>query len=877
MKIIKPLRMTVMPRPYRWRGGIYLSVSIAVLVRHDPDGVRLQAEHFLVHDVLPELDADEVMDLVMPKPHPEYLVSGHAYSAHQADRTKCMVSVRVGNKRKDGLVFGDRYWLGNRMSDPQPFESMPLTWANSFGGKTVPENPLGTGLDETDVNGTAAIRLPNLESPTDRIQHRGQRVAPHNFGQIRPDWPSRLEKLGTCDEEWVNTVGTGFFDDLQFSAFNAAPDDQIWHDRDALGLGESFEFWNMHPEQHCWSGTLPSLHARCFIQRGGAEHLDEVPLRPTTVWFLPHRTSYILLFHGQTEIVEDDAVDIVGIMGALEHDGRERSLDHYQHVYARRTSTDTAALDAFRDGDLMPADILAPWLEDLSLDKRPLMSKLADRLQRDTGAYPLGGFIGPVKPVTLEALAETVEHHQKTHDEMMDRLERERRQAFDEARREVEQTSFENKAAILDALAGLSAPLDKLQLPQKGPPDLDAIFQSVRTAQARHAMRAALSSDPAQAAGVTPRQLYDYSKRGMKQLYLYSVHFQQGVARVGKHRALEIREQVLKKYRLSKKLSDMDLTGADLSGMDLSGADFSRTWLENADFTGANLSGAKFDETVLARGTFVDCRLDGATFTRTNIGEATFRNASFGSATLTKLICEVRTVFDHCAFDTGVIEDCVIHHAELRDCAMKNMKLQTLTFEYLSLSDVAISDSYLDKVGFERSSIDGLHIEGSVINASSASETRVRHWNLSGSVLTKCIFSDDVALADSLWTDTHMHQTMFRAIGFENVVFDACQLEQCDFSQGRFVNCRFKKVAAPQSLFVRANLDMVDMSGCNWMQTNFQKASLVGANLSDCNFFRADMSETLLDASTRVEGAYVRRTRLAPYRNHATARLGGMS
>ena len=875
MKIIKPLRMTVMPRPYRWRGGIYLSVSIAVLVRHDPDGPRLQAEHFLVHDVLPELDADEMMDMVMPKPHPEYLVSGHAYTAHQADNTKCMVSVRVGNKRKDGLVFGERYWLGNRISDPQPFEAMPLTWANSFGGGTVPDNPLGTGSDEVDVNGTPAIRLPNLEAPAERIQARGQRVSPHNFGLVRPDWPKRLEKLGTCDEEWVNTVGSGFFDDLQFSAFNAAPDDQIWHDRIALSMDESFEFWNMHPEHHCWAGTLPSLHARCFIQRTGAEQLDEVPLRPTTVWFLPHRTSYILLFHGQTSITEDDAFDVSGIMGALERSGQERSLEHYRHIYARRTSIDTAALDAFRDGDLMPAEMLAPWLEDIPLDNRPLMSKLADRLQRDTGAYPLGGFIGPVKPMTLDNLAEVAEQHQKMHDETLIRLQRERQEAFDGAGRELRQTNLPNKEVLLDAIAGVSSSPDRLALPQKGPPDLNAIFDSVRKAQSRQALRASLADDGK--AGITPRQMYDYSKRGVKQLYLYSVHFQQGVARVGQHRALEIREQVLKKYRLNKRLSDLDLTGADLSGMDLPGADFSRTWLENADFTGANLAGAKFDETVLARGTFVDCRLDGAVITRANIGEAVFMNTSFGSANLANLICEVRAVFEHCSFDSGVIEDFTMHDSEFRHCALKDMKLQNLTFENLSWADVAIADSSLNKVSFESASIDNLHIADSLMHACSLSGTRLQHWRLTGSILSKCVFSDDVSLADCWFNDDQFHQTMFRAIGFENVVFEASRLEQCDFSQGRFVNCRFSKVAAPQSLFVRAQLDLVDMSGCNLMQANFQKASLVGANLSDCNFFRADMSETLLDASTRVEGAYVRRTRLAPYRSTGTARLGGMA
>ena len=873
MKIIKPLRMTIMPRPYRWRGGIYLAVSVAVLVRHDAHGPKVQAEHFLVHDVLPELDADEMMDMVMPKPHPEFLVSGYAYTAHQKDKQKCMVSARVGCKRKDGLVFGDRYWLGNRISEPAPFEAMPLTWANSFGGRAIPDNPVGTGLDEVEVNGARAIRLPNLECPTERIQTRGQIVQPYNFGLIRPDWPSRLEKLGSCDEEWVNTVGSGFFDDLQFSAFNAASDDQIWHDRDALSMDEPFEFWNMHPELHCWQGTLPSLHARCFIQRSGAQQLDEISMRPTTAWFLPHRTSYILLFHGQTPIAEDDAFDISGIMGALEHAGQPRPEAHYMSIYARRTSFDSAALDAFRDGDLMPSDILAPWLEDIPLGDRPLMSKLADRLQRDTGAYPPGGFVGPVKPLTLDRLADVADEHEKLHEDTVARLQQERREALAKAESEIRQSSFSKKEPLLEAVAGMESSEGGLTLPEQGPPDLTAIFDSVRKAQSRHALRASLSDSAT--TDMSPRDLYQHSKRGLKQLYLYSVHFQRGVARAAPHRALQIRDQVLRKYRANKKLSDMDLTGADLSGMDLSGADFSRTWLEKADFTGANLSGAKFHETVLARASFVDCRLDGAWIEHSNIGEAEFINVSFGNATLTRLICEVRTRFQNCSFEAGAIDDFVMHHAEFKHCAFRQMKLESLSFEGGSLQDVAIAEASMNKVGFDSVHIDNLHIDESILHSCSASETRFQNLRLTGSILSKCVFSDDVSFTGCWFNGGEFHQTMFRLDQFENVLFESCRLEQCDFSQASFINCRFDKVSAPQSIFVRAQLDLVDMSGCNLMQANFQKASLVGANLSRCNFFRADMSETLLDASTRVDGAYVHRTRLAPYRQSGGPVLEG--
>src|SRR3546814_5824728 len=64
---------------------------------------------------------------------------------------------------------------------------------------------------------------------------------------------------------------------------------QIWADKTELSMDEQVEIWNMHPDLHCWSGTLPSLRARCFIKRKGAERLDEVQMRATTVWCVPHK------------------------------------------------------------------------------------------------------------------------------------------------------------------------------------------------------------------------------------------------------------------------------------------------------------------------------------------------------------------------------------------------------------------------------------------------------------------------------------------------------------------------------------------------------------------------------------------------------------
>ena len=75
-----------------------------------------------------------VLDLAIPKVRAEFLATGHAYTHHQHDKTAC-ARIDVDTLSKSLAVFGDRYWVGNQITQPQPFESMRLDWSRAFGGK----------------------------------------------------------------------------------------------------------------------------------------------------------------------------------------------------------------------------------------------------------------------------------------------------------------------------------------------------------------------------------------------------------------------------------------------------------------------------------------------------------------------------------------------------------------------------------------------------------------------------------------------------------------------------------------------------------------------------------------------------------------------
>ena len=872
MKIIKPLRLMVMPRPYRWRNGKYLAVTLAALIQKQGDDISILPEHTLVSEVLPELDADEVLDFVMPKPHPEFLVSGFAFTAHQDDKTRCMVSVRVGDKEKEALVFGNRYWIDNRISSPQPFESLPLTWGNSFGGAGHPDNPVGTGLDEVDIDGIPTIRLPNLESTIERIHARGQIVKPTNFGQVRIDWPHRLSKLGTCTEHWVQQVGTGFFDDMDPSAFNAAADDQIWKDRDAFAMNEEFEIWNMHPSQQCWSGTLPALQARCFIRRCDSEgKLDEMSMRPTTVWFVPHRCSYILLFHGNIPIQEDDGFDIKTIMAALEWAAEPKTADHYASIFDIRSDVEQAAMHALQDEELMPAGILAPWLESTSLDDHPMLSKLGDKLNRFSNAYASGELAGPLKPLTLSDLPELAMQGNSLHEAMIQKNKEEFNSAMEASRRTVARSAPDSKEAKLarqlEKSLDIGGDEQDLRLPFSGPPDLTSLLSTVKAQAYRKHMRQTFR-EVDQGTSST-REMYDFGKRSLRQMYLYSVHFQEGVPKADAHRVIQLRERVLQKYHLNKRLSGMDLTGADLSHMDLPGADFSGSWLERVDFSNTNLEGAKFDETVLARGSFVNTKLDYAVFKETNISETEFIGASLKGARFEEIIAEKRATFESCNFEDGVFKSFSSDDMEFHQCSFAGTRAMNIVFNACKFVACQFVDARLDKITFQNSLLDDAVFSKTTLVNSSFFGATLKQTRLSQCVWIQTTISKDVSIHELSLQKCLLRRCLFSEVEFEKTDFESSTFEQCNFTLATFKQCSLRKIATPQSNFIRADFERADLSGSNLMQGNFAKASFLGANLSGCNLFRSDMSETMLNASTLTHGANVHRTRMAPFRDDA--------
>jgi hypothetical protein len=151
-----------------------------------------------------------------------YYSAGHAYAPPGKPARQVDVTLKIAAISKTLRVFGNRYWkqgaLGVAMTEPEPFEKMPLVYERAFGGKDLASpdptkqswersNPVGCGF-ALEAGHLADQRAPNVELPTSLISSWRQRPAPAGFGPIGAHWTPRCKWGGTYDAKWEKRTST---------------------------------------------------------------------------------------------------------------------------------------------------------------------------------------------------------------------------------------------------------------------------------------------------------------------------------------------------------------------------------------------------------------------------------------------------------------------------------------------------------------------------------------------------------------------------------------------------------------------------------------------------------------------------------------------
>jgi len=233
-------------------------------------------------------------DVCLDKPGTDVIVSGYAMAPGGATQTELMVSAQVGELSRTVRVVGPRVWVRSmgetRLSEPAPFQSVPVQWELAWGGSDFsdprnpleePRNPVGRGVvrDLSTLDGQPG---PQIEEPEDPITTAGGTHRPAGLGAVARHWLPRRQHAGTIDASWLRERMPLWPTDTDARLHHAAIPELTARER--LRGGELVQVANM-----CASGPLrfELPRARYFVgmlsDRGLREHppvLDTVLLQP---------------------------------------------------------------------------------------------------------------------------------------------------------------------------------------------------------------------------------------------------------------------------------------------------------------------------------------------------------------------------------------------------------------------------------------------------------------------------------------------------------------------------------------------------------------------------------------------------------------------
>lgn len=179
-------------------------------------------------------------DLIHSKPGTDVILHGHAYVPNGKYSTGLDIGFQVGSMSKSLRVTGDRYWdnglLGIKMTTPQPFTKMPITYERAFGGwdrksenpekhAWEPRNHIGTGF-AVKAKHLVGERVANIECRNNLISSWNQRPPPAGFGPVAGHWQPRLKFAGTYDERWEEERLPLLPEDFDARYYQCAPPDQ---------------------------------------------------------------------------------------------------------------------------------------------------------------------------------------------------------------------------------------------------------------------------------------------------------------------------------------------------------------------------------------------------------------------------------------------------------------------------------------------------------------------------------------------------------------------------------------------------------------------------------------------------------------------------
>ena len=815
MKVIKPLTLGTLHRAFRHAGRNQLSVSVlGFFTLGQPVGARLLAEAPQWPSLTARLPAGQPLDEVMPKACAEALVLADACAPSGQTRTHLPVRLQVGTGiDKRLMVYGERQWRYSlaplfTIDPPQPFERMPLDLAHVYGGPGFLPNPQGRGHEGSGLAAFSGLNqglMPNLEYRDQPLQTlggaRAHAAAGAALGPVPIDRPLRKDHAGTYDARWLQTTYPGLPDDLDWRLYNQAPLDQ----RIAQGLqgGEHYLLEGMSPTASVVEGQLPRHRVRVFaLSQDPTQPLRELTMQMNTVWFLPAEGLGLVVWRGQTEVQDSDALDVRALLAGYEDpDQPPREPAHYAQVLTLRMDRQQAALHAFNESQLAPpAPVEAP-AEPSRASAQERLNAIHATLQAQPapeGVLPEAAPSAPaalLHPPSAAAVAAGDFDLSDLHAQVQAlRQDTEQRAQVLRSQAEAHLAELSQTLPPTSGSDAAAAKATVTEAPVASGSDADPAWQQVlqrANGQAQAQQIEALDLTQSCANGA-PRGATDWAATAalQNQARLHAPTPQHPQPALSPVLAQRLGQQVLQWLRDGVPLAGRDLAGADLSGASLQGANLNGALLEQVDLRGAQLQGAQLRQTVLT-----GARLDGADLSRCDLSGANLCGTQASGA----LLEDARLV------------DARASHAHWPNVRAMGADLTRLTLDQADCTGACFNNAQLDGTLLSKARLSESQWQGAQFNRCVAWQVQAQGADFSGSQWFRCALSG-AQLQGSVWR--------------------AARLQRVECGQTDWSDAQLQELHATQ---------------CAWPHARLHRARLDGAYLGRCDLGRAELDAAVLD------------------------------
>ena len=896
MKIIKPLKQSVLCKTFEAGRSFHLCTAIMSFfpLASSP---TLQSEQDLWEFAGSELGKDAMLDMCMPKPKGEVLVVGRCFTPEAKPVPAYEVHLQIGPIDKTLYVFGDRFWerkagVLKTISDPLPFTEMAISYENAFGGPDYKKNPLGKGHAsiKTDT-GNTVHPLPNIENPHDLVDSPTKKPNPAGFGPIDLTWPQRMEKAGTYDQKWLENLFPGLAQDIDWTIFNAAPEDQ--HIEGFFKGDEPFEIKGMHPGKPFIQANLPGFKSRCFINRktGDGEEFKEIKTSLDTVWLFPHAEKGIGVWRGVAEIQTDDAEDILHMLVAYERiDDTPRSHEHYREALVKRLDKEKGALYMLDEKDLIPPGEksgLASLIEDAGKEESALSKNMKKRAEKEKEKAE------KKRQEATKQMEELCEKHGLDPETVMppppppppevpeidpnninpDEIMRFMKEA------EADATARKEKA-MADAMVKKELAEKRIkEICDKQGLDPDKVMAKLRAQKPRRpvfsaddtigklkkaketvekqvneacvrlgvAYNTVVAQAKEQPGGKSlpiieavekikkidpdnPEMLekLKLAEEKSKEAYRKTAHRLPEPEPLSPEEAERLKHEFLTVHAQGQSFEGKDFAGVDLSGMDLKEADLRGIYLEGANLSGADLTGADLSGAVLAWADLSGARFNNAKMKETCLGGSNLTNAEVKNADLTE----------------GILSKSNLTGTDFAGAILDKVELMEATFHNTNLSNTSLTETIFLETDFSGADFSGADFSGTVflkpkLDGVNFTGAKAEGVNFLEASCEKSIFKD----AD-LTNARFPQNANFKGADFSGAVLDNANLMEADLTDSSFVKASLNNTNLMKANFTNADLTGITARKANFMKADLSDAKMIGANLMEANLKGARLVRT---------------------------------